>query len=49
MDYVYEDERIPLQIRRLLIFDEICKLAKKTLMKLFIYQDLLNYRSVLCT
>ena len=29
MDYVYEDERIPLQIRRLLIFDEICKLAKK--------------------
>ena len=29
MDYVYEDERIPLQIRRLLIFDEICKLANK--------------------
>ena len=29
MNYVYEDERIPLQIRRLLIFDEICKLAKK--------------------
>ena len=29
MDYVYEDKRIPLQIRRLLIFDEICKLAKK--------------------
>ena len=29
MEYVYEDKRIPLQIRRLLIFDEICKLAKK--------------------
>ncbi|MDX2374880.1 hypothetical protein NJD71_12205 [Psychrobacter sp. PP-21] len=26
---VYEDESIPLQIRRLMIFDEICKLAKK--------------------
>ena len=29
MRSVYEDERIPLQIRRLMIFDEICKLAKK--------------------
>ena len=28
MHYVYEDERIPLQIRRLLIFDEICLKAK---------------------
>ncbi|KRG35794.1 hypothetical protein [Psychrobacter sp. P11G3] len=26
---VYEDESIPLQIRRLMVFDEICKLAKK--------------------
>ena len=29
MRSVYEDKRIPLQIRRLMIFDEICKLAKK--------------------
>ena len=25
---VYEDESIPLQIRRLMVFDEICRLAK---------------------
>lgn len=53
MDYIYEDERIPLQIRRLLIFDEICKLAKKQPDEIihlsrFTYQDSLNYRSVLC-
>ena len=30
MHSIYEDKRIPLQIRRFLIFDEICKLAKKT-------------------
>lgn len=29
MEYVYEDKRIPLQIRRLLIFDEICRKAKR--------------------
>lgn len=29
MSSVYEDERIPLQIRRLMIFDEICHKAKK--------------------
>lgn len=29
MRSVYEEERIPLQIRRLMIFSEICKLAKK--------------------
>ncbi len=28
MRSVYEDKRIPLQIRRLMIFDEVCKLAK---------------------
>ena len=28
MRSVYEEERIPLQIRRLMIFSEICKLAK---------------------
>ena len=26
---IYEESRIPIQIRRLMIFDEICKLAKK--------------------
>ena len=29
MDSVYEDERIPLQIRRLMLFNEICRKAKK--------------------
>jgi len=29
MDSVYEDERIPLQIRRLMIFSNICRKAKK--------------------
>ena len=28
MRSVYEETRIPLQIRRLMVFDEICKLAK---------------------
>ncbi len=27
---IYEETRIPIQIRRLMVFDEICKLAKKT-------------------
>lgn len=26
---IYEETRIPIQIRRLMIFDEICRLAKK--------------------
>ena len=29
MDYVYEDERIPLQIRRLIVFIKVCHKAKK--------------------
>ncbi|MGP4953247.1 hypothetical protein ACTXGO_13850 [Psychrobacter sp. T6-1] len=29
MDYVYEDERIPLQIRRLLIFTKTCIKARQ--------------------
>lgn len=29
MDSLYEDERIPLQIRRLLIFSEVCRKARK--------------------
>ena len=29
MRSVYEENRIPLQIRRLMIFDEICQLAQK--------------------
>ena len=29
MRSVYEEERIPLQIRRLMIFDEACQMAKK--------------------
>lgn len=29
MNSVYEDERIPLQIRRLMMFNEICRKAKK--------------------
>jgi hypothetical protein len=26
---VYEDERIPLQSRRLMLFSEVCRVAKK--------------------
>ena len=29
MRSVYEEERIPLQIRRLLIFDKVCQMVKK--------------------
>ncbi|WP_201589586.1 hypothetical protein [Psychrobacter sp. Pi2-51] len=29
MEYVYEDKRIPLQIRRLMLFNQVCRVAKK--------------------
>ena len=28
MHSIYENKRIPLQVRRLIVFDEICRLAK---------------------
>lgn len=35
MRTTYEEKRIPLQIRRLMLFNEICHKAKNILMKSF--------------